>query len=180
MVIALHVTDRHFAGQRAEDVEIGAELGARAIGIAIFAKTIDCRVVDAGVFADLDERLEAGIDLVAKAQDAGILVEIAGIVAHAFAVGELRVLIHRTIGGAFERKVEAAELGTDYDYSNCNHPDFDQLEDDFNLAKANFDKLKKFLQTLPKSISMNDENTGEVVTINPAIKSSTSGYKITI
>ena len=67
MVVALHIADRNFAGERAEQIEVGAELRARAIGVAVFAENIDLRIVNARILVDLDERLEAGIDLVADA-----------------------------------------------------------------------------------------------------------------
>lgn len=80
----------------------------------------------------------------------------------------------------FGTKVEAAELGTEYSYENCNDPQFTDLEIKFNSAKAAFDKRKKFLQTLPAPMSVMDDDTNEVTVIHPAIKSSTSGYKVNI
>ena len=75
VVVALHIADRDLAGERAEQIEVGADFRARAVGVPILAVNIDRRVVDAGVFIELDKRLEIGIDLVAEAKNAAILVE---------------------------------------------------------------------------------------------------------
>jgi hypothetical protein len=79
----------------------------------------------------------------------------------------------------FEAKVEAAELGTEYDYSNCNDDEVVQLTLKAEMAKKALDARKKFLQGLTKPTTIVTDD-GEIVTINPAVKKATQGYKVTL
>jgi hypothetical protein len=77
-------------------------------------------------------------------------------------------------------KIEKAELGTMYNYAVCNDTVLERLEVDFDTAKEKLDERKKFLQALKQPLTVVDELTGEVVTINPPVKKSTSGLKVFI
>lgn len=77
-------------------------------------------------------------------------------------------------------KIEKAELGTMYNYAVCNDTVLERLEVDFDTAKEKLDERKKFLQALKQPLTVVDELTGEIVTINPPVKKSTSGLKVFI
>ena len=67
-------------------------------------------------------------------------------------------------------KIVPAEFGTRYDYSN--DPIYNELS---NKIK----EREKFLRTIKEPITQVDPDTGEVITVMPAIKNSTKGLKIT-
>src|SRR5262249_26648806 len=73
------------------------------------AVAVDDEIVHARVGADLDERPDAGLEVVAHAQRAAILVEIAVVVARGGAVGEARLLPHAAIEGALGGDLETVE-----------------------------------------------------------------------
>lgn len=77
-------------------------------------------------------------------------------------------------------KVELREVGTKYDYTNCNYPPLAEAEIELSMAASGKKAAEKFLQSLTGSISINDSRTGEVLTVNPPIKSSTSSVVITL
>jgi hypothetical protein len=75
---------------------------------------------------------------------------------------------HEAFGYKFAKK----EAGTKYDFSNCNHPrltDLSVKEKEINKEKKDIEALLKVLKN-PTTIV--DEETGDIVTINPPIKSS--------
>lgn len=79
---------------------------------------------------------------------------------------------------AFGATVEKAEIGTKYNFLKCGDPTFERLEVDFNTAKARLDERKEFLKTLLSPTPIGDTVTGELVTVNPPIKTSKTGIKI--
>lgn len=76
------------------------------------------------------------------------------------------------------RKISSSEFGTSYDYSNCNHPKLKEMEDQFILLKQKIDDIKSTLKSLKESITMVDDETGEVYKVNPPLKKSTTKLKI--
>lgn len=74
-------------------------------------------------------------------------------------------------------KIDLAEVGTKYDYSNCNHSEY--LDVCERIAKL--EKEKKEFETLLKAITKPTAMVvfGELVEVNPPVKSSTSSIKIT-
>ena len=78
-------------------------------------------------------------------------------------------------------KVELAELGTKYDFNNCNHPQLSIIEEKIKVLSDQKKSIETFLKTVSKSMVICNEDTGgESVEINPPIKSSISGLKITL
>lgn len=78
-------------------------------------------------------------------------------------------------------KLELAEVGTKYDFSQCNDNKLKQMELDYELLGEEITKRKEFLKALsPKGITELDEETGEAVTLYPPSKSSKSSVKCTI
>ena len=77
-----------------------------------------------------------------------------------------------------DRRISKVETGVKYDYSNCGHVNLDALE---RVNKDVLDKIKAF-QTQIKYISgsqtMVDED-GEVFTVIPPTKKSTTSLKLT-
>lgn len=77
-------------------------------------------------------------------------------------------------------KIEKSELGTKYDFSICNDPDYNKL---FKTALESSEKLKErevFLKSLKEPITLVNRDSGEVYTIIPPLKTSTSGLKVSI
>jgi len=77
-------------------------------------------------------------------------------------------------------KMEKAETGVSYDYSVCGDPVHDQRESIMNAAKSLLDERKEFLKALKEPVTIVDEGSGEVVTIRPPSKKSTSSIKVSI
>lgn len=77
-------------------------------------------------------------------------------------------------------KIEKAELGTKYDYSVCGDTVFERLEVDAIKANADLKERQEFLKAIKYETTMVDKLTGEIVTVRPPIKKSTSGLKVTI
>jgi len=77
-------------------------------------------------------------------------------------------------------KIDVSELGTEYDYVNC----CDVVWNDLNKQIAELsDKRKEreaMLKTIKEPMTLADPDTGETWQVNPAIKTSTSGIKVTI
>ena len=71
------------------------------------------------------------------------------------------------------------ETGVKYDFHNCKDPEWDELTQQINILSDQRKDREKFLKTLQKTIDMLDQETGEVISINPPIKSSTTSYAIT-
>ena len=87
-------------------------------------------------------------------------------------------------GKSFElngAKYQVKEAGTEYDYSQCNDPFYDELQ---AAAISAAEKLKAraiFLQSLPTSgMIITDPLTGETYTAYPPSKSSTTTVSITL
>ena len=77
--------------------------------------------------------------------------------------------------------VQITELGTKYDYSVCNHPGLISVNDSIDKLTTEKKRLETFLKTVTKPMVICDESTGgESVEINPPIKTSSTGLKITI
>jgi hypothetical protein len=77
-------------------------------------------------------------------------------------------------------RIEPMEAGTRYDYSGCGDVVWNELQ----KAKEAHDKLikerEKFLQSIKGQQTLVDDSTGEVYTVFPPKKTSTSTYKVTL
>lgn len=86
-------------------------------------------------------------------------------------------------GNEFEymgNKITKAEHGTKYDYSKCGDPVYEHR---LKIAKEANEQLKEretFLKAVKATFSLLDEATGEVATIIPPLKKSTSGLNVSI
>jgi hypothetical protein len=75
-------------------------------------------------------------------------------------------------------KITIKEVGVKYDFENCADVIWNDLN---NQIKELTDKRKEreaFLKTLTKQFTYVDDSTGEIITINPAIRKSTTGFVI--
>jgi len=77
-------------------------------------------------------------------------------------------------------KIELAEVGTKYDYSQCNDEVLSELEFQLTIAEARVKERRDFLKTLPLSGIDVLLDGGEVTRIFPPSKSSTSSFKTTL
>lgn len=77
-------------------------------------------------------------------------------------------------------RIEPMEAGTRYDYSGCGDVVWNELQ----KSKEAHDKLikerEKFLQSIKGQQTLVDDSTGEVYTVFPPKKTSTSTYKVTL
>lgn len=76
-------------------------------------------------------------------------------------------------------KVEKAETGTKYLYQTSGDPEWDELNEKATKAEEAKKERENFLKSLTKPVTIAVESTGEMVTIVPPQKSSTSNIKIT-
>lgn len=87
-------------------------------------------------------------------------------------------------GKSFERfnaKFETKEVGTKYDYSNCNDPEYIRLSEEADKAKKALSDREKFLKNMPsEGIDILDTGTGETYRIYPPVKSSTTSIAVTL
>jgi hypothetical protein len=77
-------------------------------------------------------------------------------------------------------ELKVKEAGTKYDYSNCGDKIWEQY--DF-MEKSNAEAKKgraNFLKSLKKSETLVDDETGEIYTIHPPIKKSSTIVQVTI
>ena len=75
-------------------------------------------------------------------------------------------------------KFTLAEVGTSYDFSMCNDPEFFELEEKSKEATKLLKERKEFLQKLPISGLDITTKDGEGVKIYPPSKSSKSSFKV--
>jgi hypothetical protein len=64
------------------------------------------------------------------------------------------------------------EAGAKYDFSNCNHPKWIELNLYQSQIKDDMKSIETTLKTIKEPITIVDESTGSVVQVNPPIKSS--------
>ena len=72
------------------------------------------------------------------------------------------------------------EAGVRYDYTNCNDPLWNDLKEQADLLDKEIKDRERFLKTIPPSgLTITDERTGEIVTLHPPVKTSTTTPVIT-
>jgi len=77
-------------------------------------------------------------------------------------------------------KIEISELGTKYDFLPCGDSQWEMMDAEIKALDDRKKEREKFLKTLTKSMTIVNELTGEIETINPPHKSSTTGIKVTL
>lgn len=78
-------------------------------------------------------------------------------------------------------KIELAEVGTHYDFTNCGDLEREGLRLQKEGIELQLKQREEFLKQIPLSgLIITDEQTGETVTVYPPTKISTSSYKVTL
>jgi hypothetical protein len=71
------------------------------------------------------------------------------------------------------------EAGVKYDYSECNDLEYNTLTTQLEALKSTLKDRETFLKAIKAPMQMIDENSGEVYTINPPKKTSSTTLKVT-
>lgn len=74
-------------------------------------------------------------------------------------------------------RISIINAGAKYDYSNCNHPVYNELSKKAGEIKAELAEIEKFLKSLKAPLDMLDKETGEIYTIYPPVYSSKETLK---
>lgn len=86
-------------------------------------------------------------------------------------------------GDKFEFKgnqIQKGDVHTDYDYTVCGDPIWNQRKSILDIAKTLLDERQDFLRTLREPMTIVDDESGEIATVRPPLKKSIPGLKITI
>jgi len=75
-------------------------------------------------------------------------------------------------------RISKVNTGVSYDFSNCNHPVYNALHNQLSDIKVQMDDIEKMLKSLTSSMEILDKETGEVYTIYPPVKKSTTTLKL--
>lgn len=75
-------------------------------------------------------------------------------------------------------RFELSEFGTKYDYSGTGHPKWNQLSFKAKEINNELKGVEETLKSLKSSITLVDDDSGEIVTVYPPAKKSTSGIKL--
>jgi len=76
-------------------------------------------------------------------------------------------------------KISIVSAGVSYDFSNCNHPVYNELTEKMKALKEEMKDIEKLLKSLKQPMDMLDKETGEVYTIYPPVMKSTETLKFT-
>jgi len=71
------------------------------------------------------------------------------------------------------------EAGVKYDYSNCNDLEYNMLNTQLEALKSTLKDRETFLKSIKEPLQMIDEASGEVYTICPPKKTSSTTLKVT-
>lgn len=81
---------------------------------------------------------------------------------------------------AFNSNVNIKEVGVKYDYSMCNHPQYDAVCAEVEKLTEQKKAFEKYLQAVGEPTQFINPETGEEVTIYPPVKTSSTAVTITI
>ena len=70
--------------------------------------------------------------------------------------------------------VTVKEMGVKYDYSNCQHPQYNRLTAKMELLEKEKKQFEEFLKSIKGHVEVADEEGGEMVKVYPPIKTSTT------
>lgn len=77
-------------------------------------------------------------------------------------------------------KFEKTEAGVSYDYKSCGHPGYERLCNQIEELNVKKKQMETMLRAIGGSATLVDDSTGEIVTIYPPSKKSTTTIKVTI
>lgn len=72
------------------------------------------------------------------------------------------------------------EFGTSYDYTNCGDNQYKKLLEQQEELKKEIKKREDFLKNISGHETVVDNSTGEILTVYPPVKKSTTGVQISI
>jgi len=78
----------------------------------------------------------------------------------------------------FYTEITSKEIGSKYDYSECNDQVLNKLLEKQTELNEEIKKRQEFLKKLPNNFTLVDEETGEVSVIKPPVKSGRIGLNI--
>lgn len=79
----------------------------------------------------------------------------------------------------FGYEIKIGEVGTKYNYDACGDTEYERRKTDMLAAKRLVEERMTFLKALKEPLVLVDDNTGEVVKVNPPVKTSTTGLIFT-
>jgi hypothetical protein len=77
-------------------------------------------------------------------------------------------------------EIQSKEVGTKYDFSNCNHPEYNSIILEIESLTERKKQLESYLKTINKETDFIDPLSGEMVKLLPCVKSSTTKCVFTI
>lgn len=81
---------------------------------------------------------------------------------------------------AYGCEIEQCEVATRYDYTHCGDPVYNQRLRIMEEAKKQLEDRAAFLKALKDPLTIVDDESGEVATVLPPLKKSTSGLKVSL
>ena len=75
--------------------------------------------------------------------------------------------------------IQVKDAAVKIDYSNCGDPVYERLCEEMDLLKSQMKEREAELKALSKSRTVVDEETGEVYTLRPPVRSASTTYSIT-
>lgn len=79
---------------------------------------------------------------------------------------------------AHNAKFEVKEMGSRYDFTGCGHTKLDELYAKQKELTKDIKGIEDFLKTLKQGMTIVDEDSGDVITVRPPVKLSTTGCSI--
>lgn len=76
--------------------------------------------------------------------------------------------------------IERAEVGTKYNFEVCGDYVWEQRKSIFESAQRQLKEREEFLKSLKEPIKLVVEETGELQTVRPPLRTSSTGVKVTI
>ena len=80
----------------------------------------------------------------------------------------------------YDANICIKENGVKYDYSGCNHPQYNSITEEIERLTARRKSFEKYLQTVDGETDYINPETGEICKIYPPLRTSTTGIAITI
>lgn len=77
-------------------------------------------------------------------------------------------------------EIKAKEVGAKYDYTVCNHADYNQLMVEYNAILEKKKAIEATLKTIKEPYTVVNEDTGETYKVYPPLKTSTSSIEVSI
>ncbi len=80
----------------------------------------------------------------------------------------------------YNSNIQIKETGVKYDYLACGMPEYERICNEIEKLSQRKKELEKRLQTITKEEEFIDPESGEIILLQPALKTSTTSVVITI